>query len=545
MLFNSIEFFIFFVVIYGLYRLLPLQGQNSLLLIGSYFFYGWWDVQFLYLIVLSTAIDFCCGAMIDKGKISLRNRQLVSALVLLAAFCFDTIQWDALQRRLRPVDLTALLPNSFTGWSVFWASIALVGIANFLYPYATRLVVNRRRGLFLVLSISINLLLLGVFKYLNFFVENLDKLSSLVGVSFDVSSLHLILPVGISFYTFKAISYAVDVYQGKLKSSDNFWDFSLFWAYFPPLFAGPIDRAAHLLPQLESPRQLSFQQSAEGIFLILFGLFKKVAIADGIAGSVAAIYDGTGWVSWLDIIAATILYAIQIYCDFSGYSDTARGVSKLLGIELIFNFNLPYFSQNPSEFWRRWHISLSTWLRDYLYIPLGGNRRGEGKTYRNLMITMLLGGLWHGAAWNFVLWGFYQGLLLWGHRALNPPGKPNSPEQGLWSWFWSWLRIFGFFLVTCYGWLLFRATSLTQIVKFTGLLVTDFGNLALAMPRPPLSVLLGIPVLLTYELIEYLRQKPAFSQVALPIRAAFYAILIFILLMGGSNEPAQFIYSQF
>ncbi|MBW4552589.1 MAG: MBOAT family protein [Aphanocapsa sp. GSE-SYN-MK-11-07L] len=569
MLFNSTEFLFFFFIVYLLYWLISLRSQNRLLLVASYFFYGWWDVRFLYLIVLSTAIDFCCGAMIDRGYVSRLNRQIVSGSVVLAAFFFDTLRWDAIDWHLNPLQLSIewnhFLPNTLAGWSIVIGSFAIIIAANLLYPLATQLPDKRRQKFFLITSIVVNLLILGVFKYFNFFIENAEKLFQTVGIQSDFVLLNLILPVGISFYTFKAISYAFDVYQGKLESCDRFWDFSLFWAYFPPLFAGPIDRASQLLPQLVNARKFSLEQSGQGIFLILFGLFKKVAIADGMAGSVSAVYDTTGAVSWLDIVLATFLYAIQIYCDFSGYSDTARGVSKLLGIELAFNFDLPYFSKNPSEFWRHWHISLSTWLRDYLYIPLGGSRHGEASTYRNLMTTMVLGGLWHGAAWNFILWGFYQGSLLCGYRALTVKanrGQPvkntdsqRSPHQkrtnlfALLSQFSQSivevLKVFLFFGLTCYGWMLFRATSLTQIISFTNVLFTDFGNFAVSMPKPGLSVLLGIPILIGYELLEYLSRKPVLSYVNIPVRSAFYATLILILLMGGSNEPAQFIYSQF
>jgi D-alanyl-lipoteichoic acid acyltransferase DltB (MBOAT superfamily) len=331
-----------------------------------------------------------------------------------------------------------------------------------------------------------------------------------------------------------------------MQPARRFSEFALFLAYFPPLLAGPIDRASELLPQLSTSRQITFKQSAEGVFLILFGLFKKVAISDGVAGSVNAIYGTTGTVSWIDVVVATFLYAVQIYCDFSGYSDMARGVSKLFGIELMLNFNLPYFSKDPSEFWRRWHISLSTWLRDYLYIPLGGNRKGDRRTYYNLMTTMVLGGLWHGAAWNFVLWGFYQGALLCVYRAFTPKTKQQSPSNKGFGLLKGLVEILFFFVLTCYGWLLFRATSLAQIITFTKILFLDFGNFALSVPKPPLPVLLGLPLLIGYEVVEYLSANSQSKRhYPIPARAAVYAALIIILLMGESNAPAQFIYSQF
>ena len=550
MAFNSVEFFVFLVTTYLLYRILPFRGQNIMLLIASYVFYGWWDVNLLFLIILSTVIDFYCGAMIESGRLSRVNRYLAFWSVILAALAFDTLRWDAIQIRTDPIAMSVewsqLFPTSGTGWLVAIGTLTLVAIANLLHPRFVAIKEQKRRKLFLWVSICANLGILGFFKYFNFFIDSALGVIRAIGIPTESQHLNIILPAGISFYTFKAISYAVDVYKGKMKASYNFLDFALFWAFFPPLLAGPIDRASHLLPQISNPRLLSFQQSVEGLFLILFGLFKKVAIADGVAGSVNAIYETTGAVSWIDVVLATFLFAVQIYCDFSGYSDIGRGVSKLFGIELMLNFDLPYLSKNPSEFWRRWHISLSTWLRDYLYIPLGGNRQGERKTYRNLMIAMVLGGLWHGAAWNFILWGFYQGTLLCVYRAFVPNTKEQKfSNQGLNLLSEGATTLF-FFAIVCYGWLLFRATNLGQVIGFTKILFLDWGNFSLSMPKPPLSALLGIPLLISYEVLQYTAGKPDFSdRLPTPMRAALYATIIFILLMGTSNAPAQFIYSQF
>jgi D-alanyl-lipoteichoic acid acyltransferase DltB (MBOAT superfamily) len=519
------------------------------LLVASYVFYAWWDVRFVFLIVLSTAVDFFCGSMIETGRLPRSKRRFTSLFLVFAAFFFTTVQWNAVQLRTEPIALSVqwakLLPASLSGWLALLGTLALVAIANLLYPRFASLQEKRRRDLFLFVSICTNLALLGFFKYFNFFISSAEGAIRGLGIQAELLHLNIILPVGISFYTFKTISYTVDIYRGKMQAAQRFSDFALFLAYFPPLLAGPIDRASELLPQLSNPRQISFKQSTEGVFLILFGLFKKVAISDGVAGSVDAIYGTTGAVSWIDVVLATFLYAVQIYCDFSGYSDMARGVSKLFGIELMLNFNLPYFSKDPSEFWRRWHISLSTWLRDYLYIPLGGSRQGERKTYQNLMTTMVLGGLWHGAAWNFVLWGFYQGAILCVYRAFTPKTKQGD-RKNRFGLLGDIVTILSFFVVTCYGWLLFRATSLAQIITFTKILFLDFGNLALSLPKPPLPVLLGIPLLIGYEVVEYLASNPKFKRnYPIPARAALYAALIIILLMGESNAPAQFIYSQF
>jgi alginate O-acetyltransferase complex protein AlgI len=296
-----------------------------------------------------------------------------------------------------------------------------------------------------------------------------------------------------------------------------------------------------------------------GVVLILVGMFKKVAIADGLAGPVNAVYDSIGVVSGADVALATLLFAFQILCDFSGYTDIARGVAKTLGFELVINFNLPYFSHNPSEFWRRWHMSLSSWLRDYLYISLGGNRKGEGRTYVNLMTTMTLGGLWHGAAWNFVLWGVYQGMLLCAHRllsrrpraaeefrAVNTVSSLPHPFLALGPACASAASIACFFAFMCYGWLLFRAKSLDQIVAFTQAL-TGFGSTVPSIiGKPPLSALIGLSILVALQALDYRAGRlECYRHWPASLQGALYALLVFVLAMGTSNAPVQFIYFQF
>ncbi|WNZ26200.1 MBOAT family protein [Leptolyngbya sp. NK1-12] len=551
MVFNSIEFLVFLIIVYTAYRLLPFRGQNRMLLVASYIFYGWWDARFLFLILLTSTLDFCSALMIGQGQMSTRQRVVSTTALLAAALLFVTVQWQAVQFSLTPfqlaVDWPNLLPSAWTGWLVWLGTLAAVLLANGLYPYLVALPENRRSNLCLATSITINLGILAVFKYFNFFVDSAEAALSSVGWQADFFSLGVLLPVGISFYTFQSMSYTIDVYRKEIPPVQRLSDFALSISFFPQLVAGPIVRAADLLPQISKPRQIKFDQTIRGLYLILLGLFKKVAIADGIAGSVNAVYGTTGAVSWLDVVAATLLFTFQIYCDFSGYSDIARGVAKLFGIELMLNFNLPYFSKTPSEFWRRWHISLSTWLRDYLYIPLGGNRKGN--TYRNLMTTMVLGGLWHGAAWNYVLWGFYQGTLLCIYRALGIRESKQSTQRNSFN-----LKQFLpaatatvlFFGLVCYGWLLFRATSFEQIVRFTQILFTDFGNFSLSMPRPTLSGMIGLLVLIVYECLEYSAGNAHFYyRIPSLFRGAFYAVLTTLILMGASNAASQFIYFQF
>jgi alginate O-acetyltransferase complex protein AlgI len=549
--FNSVEFLIFCVVTYVLYRFCSFRWQNLLLLGASYLFYGWWNPQFLYLVILSTYINYYCGIMIETGTLA-KSKRLISAGTLIgAAVCFNILNLDAI--RFSPpwhltLDWETLGQISWPGVGLCLGSVAWVGLENLLYPRFKALAAQPRRRIFLWAAICLNLLLLGFFKYFDFFLDSIAVALKATGFNLGWGHLDLILPLGISFYTFKAISYICDIYTGKIQATSEFTTFSLFFAYFPSLFAGPIDRAAKLLPQLTAPRQIAFHPTIQGLFLILFGLFKKVAIADGLSGAVDAVYASTT-ASWLSIVVATVLYALQIYCDFCGYSDVARGVSKLFGIELMLNFNLPYFSKDPSEFWRRWHISLSTWLRDYLYIPLGGNRKGNLRTYFNLLATMVLGGLWHGSAWNFVLWGCYQGALLCLYRFIGhriPQRFAERVMQGSLGLLLKLGMTLLFLVFTCYGWLLFRATSLEQILTFTHTLLFGLGDFSVMVPKPPLASLLGIPILIGYEVWEYFSQNPEFRfRLVPPLRAAFYAALLIVVLMGQSNAPAQFIYSQF
>jgi D-alanyl-lipoteichoic acid acyltransferase DltB (MBOAT superfamily) len=366
-------------------------------------------------------------------------------------------------------------------------------LANWISRAPTR--AHARR--FVATSVLVNLLFLGFFKYFNFFIDSADALLQALGLQPLAWHMHIVLPVGISFYTFQSISYIVDVYRGEVEPARDPLDFALFVAFFPHMVAGPIMHSRDLLPQIQKPRQVTRQHLREAAWLMLYGFFKKLVVGDNLAPLVNGVYaqpDASGSA----VLLATYAFAFQIYCDFSGYTDIARGCAKLMGIELMLNFDRPYLATNPSDFWRRWHISLSTWLRDYLYVPLGGNRLGALLTHRNLALTMLLGGLWHGAAWNFVLWGAYHGLLLIVHRLFTRdlrsgvPSPPSTPAL-------AGLRRVGaqllMFHATCYGWLLFRATSLEQCLNFTRALFSGFEGLRFHALVPPL-VALGAAVFL-------------------------------------------------
>jgi len=322
----------------------------------------------------------------------------------------------------------------------------------------------RVRKIFLVISLSGSLTILGFFKYFNFFVESFEALLLHCGLHVTAPLLHVILPVGISFYTFQSMSYVLDVYRKQAVPTKNLLDFALYVSFFPQLVAGPIERARHLLPQILLPRNLSLDMFYEGCYLIFWGLFEKMFIADNLAKIVEPVFSGRNGYNGSEVLLALYAFAFQIFCDFDGYSNMARGLARLLGVDIIFNFKLPYFATNPREFWHRWHISLSTWLRDYLYIPLGGSRRGEAVTCMNLAITMFIGGLWHGAGWIFVFWGMYQGLLLILHRLAVPVlEKMPPPRHALAEKAWFGVRVILFFQVTCLGWLIFRAKSMTQV----------------------------------------------------------------------------------
>lgn len=540
MIFNSIEFFIFLPIVYLIYCRLTHRPQNVFLLAASYFFYGWWDIRFLYLITLSTSVDYCAGILIDKGKIS--NRQLAPAVgyVVLSAIIFLGIGNYILKHEL---------------WQTLWMTAAGVStsfgfflLVLLLERKVQTLSMERKRKIYIAASIIVNLGILAAFKYFNFFVDSAQAVLGGLGFS-DVSlvTLNVVLPVGISFYTFQTMSYSIDIYRGKLKSCESYLDFALFVSYFPQLVAGPIERASHLLPEIRRPRKLNLPQTIDGIGLIGYGLFKKVVIADGLAGAVDAVYGTSGTVSSADIAIATLFFAVQIYCDFSGYTDIARGVSKMLGIELMLNFRLPYFSRSPSEFWQRWHISLSSWLRDYLYISLGGNRGGTLATYKNLMTTMLLGGLWHGAAWNFVLWGGYHGFLLCLYRAVPEAFHSWWSRSRLRASIGFWLSMALFFVFTLYGWLLFRAVSFEQIAIFTSSLfqLKGFGD-PLTVPIPPFSALLGLPILVGYELVSFAAEKGWRPLAPYQfLRPALHGLMLFAFVASLSTPPAQFIYFQF
>lgn len=386
----------------------------------------------------------------------------------------------------------------------------------------------------LIASLAANLGVLGIFKYCNFFIESFNDLASVLGFSAHGRAISILLPVGISFYTFQSISYVVDVYRREIEPSRDWIEFMAYISFFPQLVAGPIERAGHLLPQFQTERRITLAGVREGVALMLFGYFKKIVIADSLAPFVSLAFDHPEPGGAL-ILGGTIAFAFQIYCDFSGYSDIARGTARLLGFELMRNFNLPYLATSLPDFWRRWHISLSTWFRDYVYIPLGGNRLGDARTLFNIFIVMLLAGLWHGARWNFLLWGAWHALGLILFRLWKRRAHFALPGILAWCLTMAW---------TLFGWMLFRAESVDSIWRYIAALGQwDAPNW---MPHYWWNLALLCAPLLLFQILAR-RKIVGAERPRRPWARAFFhgALLLAILVFCAREEVRPFIYFQF
>ena len=463
MLFFTWTFAAFFAIFYPAFLLVRrhVVARNLLLILAAYIFYGWWDVRFLALLAFTTALDYltalgAAGHRIERGQL-LKSCGFLAG-VSLVGFAVHGFA-DAALLLLPP--LAAIL--------LFATSVVLL---NNVADEA------KRRHRWLLLSVIVNLAVLAFFKYVNFFGESLQQALAPLGIELGFVALNIILPLGISFHTFQSIGRTVDTWRGKLEPSTSLIEFAAFLSYFPQILAGPIERANHMLPQFRTVLPISADMLRSGAMLFLWGLFKKIVIADNMAIIANPIFDDPHTHSSGALIVAALAFTVQIYGDFSGYTDMARGLARLMGFELRLNFNLPYFARSPSEFWQRWHISLSQWLRDYLYISLGGNRQGPAKTYRNLMLTMLLGGLWHGAAWTFVFWGFLHGAIQVVYRALGLDDRiAAANEKGgvtaLATNLIAWAALMPIIVLT---WIYFRAETMAQanamvagVLRFDGL----------------------------------------------------------------------------
>ena len=453
-----------------------------------------------------------------------------------------------LERRAQNILLLAA-SYFFYGWwdPRFLGLIAVSTGVDFVCARSiARLPAGGRRRALLATSLAINLGFLALFKYFNFFVDSFSATLEAIGFHHvPVATLRILLPPGISFYTFQEVAYIVDVYQGKLEPAESLVDYALFVSLFPHLIAGPIQRPGHLLPQVQSERQLDGEKFFDGLMLILTGLFRKTVIADNCALLADAAFSGHMGPPTLPVVLiGTYAFAWQIYGDFSGYSDIARGSAQLLGFHFMVNFRQPYLATSLQDFWRRWHISLSTWLRDYLYIPLGGNRHGEKQTYRNLMLTMLLGGLWHGANWTFVIWGAIHGVGLSieraGKRMLGIADAEHSPLTSAFAWA---QRIVIFNLV-CLAWVFFREPSLGESLAF----LRGLGTLAWSPMYVTAAKFLSVTALMLFivDLIcesrdeEYVLERALHSR-----RVAVGVAMMLIVTMFAANQLNAFIYFRF
>ncbi len=401
-------------------------------------------------------------------------------------------------------------------------------------------------------SVIINLGFLGIFKYYNFFASSFAEFIAHFSLHVNIWTLQVILPVGISFYTFHGLSYVIDIYNDKIKAEKNFVDYSVFVSFFPLLVAGPIERATHLLPQIKQKRLMDYEKASNGIFLILWGLFKKIVIADNCSPLVEDIFSSKD-MAGSTLLMGTVLFAFQIYADFSGYSDIAIGTAKLLGIDLITNFKFPYFSRNIGEFWRRWHISLSTWFRDYLYIPLGGSKAGKWKSIRNVFIIFIVSGFWHGANWTFIIWGGIHALLFlpsfligsnkkYQKSIINPSGVMNALKE-----FSQMLWTFG---AVCFAWIFFRAVSLTAAFSFIRRMCNKS---LLSVPKligeQNTDLLICMAAITVLLLVEWRHRKKEFVFEGIWKKNIWYRIAVLVVIITSvyyfTGKSASFIYFQF
>lgn len=448
------------------------------------------------------------------------------------------------------------LPRKFKNTLLLLASYVFYASWNFylLIPLITSTLVDyccgiliheqtsqKKKKIFLLISIIVNLSLLGFFKYFNFFVESLVSLLNNFGLNFNFATLNIILPIGISFYTFQKLSYSIDIYRGKITPTKSLVDFSLFVAYFPQLIAGPIERAKNLIPKIRTRKFFKEINYKAGFYLFIYGLFSKIVLADSMAKIVDGVYSLSD-PSGAQVLLATYAFAIQIYCDFSGYSKMARGISHFFGIKLTINFNLPYFAKNPRDFWKRWHITLSRWVRDYIYIPLGGKYTFLYGVMP-LFITWFLMGLWHGTAWNFVLWGIYWFFLIIIYRLFSRvKSKINLKKP---TFFSKLMTILLMFHLTCFGWIIFRSQNLSQVINFIKSLVSGI-SISEIISISYVNLYVVIIFLIIYEALQYYKGGQLFIiRKNFYYQLIFYLILFFMYLEIGAIADAPFIYFQF
>ena len=461
------------------------------------------------------------------------------------------LYWFVFKKSFKAQNVLLLVASYFFYGCWNWHFLFLLAFSTFLDFYTGLKIYNSEnnhyRKMWLTISVVINLGFLGVFKYYNFFIESFAEMVNAAGFQAHYPTLNVILPVGISFYTFHGLSYVFDIYNRKIIPTKNWVQYSLFVSFFPLLVAGPIERATHLLPQVEKPRFFNYSTAVDGLRQILWGLFKKIVIADSCAQYANIIFNNSGEYSGSTLFMGALFFTFQIYGDFSGYSDIALGTARLFGFELLKNFNFPYFSRDIAEFWRRWHISLSTWFKDYLYIPLGGSKGGNWMRIRNTFIIFIVSGFWHGANWTFIVWGALNALFIM-PSIIFKSNRNNMEIVAKGRIFPSLndiLHIGITFLLTVFAWIFFRSENLAHAFSYIGGI---FNKSLLSVPqvKPP-DVVILVLVFMAIEWFgrenNYAIEKFAFRKPAV-LRWAFYIILIvFIFLYSGKEQ--EFIYFQF
>jgi D-alanyl-lipoteichoic acid acyltransferase DltB (MBOAT superfamily) len=469
------------------------------------------------------------------------------------AFFLPTVfilYWFVFNKNKKNQNLILILASYYFYSCWDWRFLFLLVFSTFL-DYSTGIKIEKSekvstRKFWFWLSIIVNLGFLGMFKYYNFFASSFADLLNGLGLKTSPFLLDVVLPVGISFYTFHGLSYVIDIYYKLIKAEYNFIDYSLFVSYFPLLVAGPIERATHLLPQVKVKRTFDFEKAKQGLYQLLWGLVKKVVIADTCATYANAIFDNYENMNSLSLILGAIYFAFQIYGDFSGYSDMALGMSKLFGIDLLKNFNYPYFSRDIAEFWRRWHISLSSWFKDYLYIPLGGSKGSKLKQVRNVFIIFVVSGFWHGANWTYLAWGFINAVYFLPLLLLNR--NRNNIETVALHWNLNSIRVLGqivtTFLLSCLAWVFFRAPTITDAVLYLKRIVTngEFLSQYLKNERYNYELLIMIFLFVVVEWNNRFKEEPIsgkYSTVKLSL------CLVALLALGTYSDYKEFIYFQF
>lgn len=566
MLFHTYEFLIFFAIVYAVFYFLRkyTMWYNVWLLAASYYFYGSWNWWYLTLIVYSTFLDYFCVNMMDeeykyprKMNWSLFGAYLaVAGIADMFAYFFFTEKFHELFEGFG-ASAAAAFGLSGTVWPV--AIVMTAGLAvffaatytfHFILPpvYRAFILVTGigERKLWLWVSIVNNLGLLGFFKYAGFFAENLNQLFTYCGWDYRMpgpevmftGSWKFMLPVGISFFTFQSMSYTIDFYRGQIKREDSFIRFASFVSLFPQLVAGPIERAKHLLWQLNKTPEITRVHITEGLSMFIVGLFKKLVMADFLAEYVNKVYAVPEAYTSGDLCLATFAFGWQIYCDFSGYTDMARGVARMMGFNLMLNFKNPYLATGLGDFWGRWHISLSTWFKDYVYIPLGGSRGGKWRTYFNMVVTMVVSGFWHGAGWCFLIWG-----------ALHAFGRVFTRELELTAFYDKKVpkivkQLF-IFVFVMYTWVWFRCGSIPDVdtVEYSWLITKRIFMTPWGAPESPWFTLLLCLGVWIYEYLHESRLNRVVNNGAVKIAGVIFMLILIVLFSSGENE--QFIYFQF